>query len=214
MQSLTKLGLAAILLLLTLPVSAQTARPGGSNANAQLMQQMQQLASERTQLQAENAKMKQELDELKKKMKGLESENDSLTRRAQSSEGAASRAAAGSESLNQSLAQQRTRMEELVGKFRETAGTLRDVETERNKLQTDLAASQQQFKICVDKNLAMYQVTSEILDRYQDQGFWSSLTKSEPFTRLKRTQIENLVDEYRGRASDQLVDQSTQPPGT
>ena len=214
MRSPTTLGLLAILAVLALPAGAQTARSGGSNANAQMMQEMQQLASERTQLQAENARMKQELDDLKKKLNGLEADKDSLTRRMQSSEGAASRAAANTESLNQSLAQQRTRMEELVGKFRETAGTLRDVETERSKLQADLAASQQQFKGCVDKNLQMYQVTNEILDRYEDQGFWSSLGKAEPFTRLKRTQIENLVDEYRGRATDQLVDQNTHPPGS
>ncbi len=44
---------------------AQTTRSGGG-ANAQLMQQMQQLASERTSLQAENAKLKKELDDLRK----------------------------------------------------------------------------------------------------------------------------------------------------
>ena len=213
-MNLLRCTLICVLAAMAGVANAQSARSGGGNANAQLVQQMQQLASERTQLQAENARMKQELEDLKKKLKGLESDKDQLTRKVQSSEGAAARATASTETLNQSLAQQRTRMEELVAKFRETVGQLRDVETERNKLQGDLSASQAQFKTCADKNLALYQVTNEILDRYQDQGFWSSLAKSEPFTRQKRTQIENLVDEYRGRASDQLVDQAARPPGT
>jgi len=59
----------------------QTARSGGG-ANAQLTQQMQQLASERTTLQAENARMKKELDDLRK-------ERDTLKKGQQAAEGRA-----------------------------------------------------------------------------------------------------------------------------
>src|ERR1700730_16661098 len=64
---------------------AQTSRPS-SGANAQLMQQMQQLASERTSLQAENAKLKKELDDLRKDRDALKNSQQTLDRRAKSNE--------------------------------------------------------------------------------------------------------------------------------
>ena len=78
---------AALLALLTLvsvtgTARAQTARSGGG-ANAQLLQQMQQLASDRTSLQAENAKLKKDLEDLRKERGPLASERDRLSRYAE-----------------------------------------------------------------------------------------------------------------------------------
>jgi chromosome segregation ATPase len=201
----------AIISIAASTADAQTARPAG-NANAQAMQQMQQLASERTQLQAENAKLKQELDDAKKKLKSLEADKESLGRKSQGSEAALARLTASNETLNQSLTQQRARMDELVAKFRETLGTLRETETDRTGIKNQLATRDREFHSCVDKNLALYKVNLEVLDKLEHQGFWSSAAKVEPFTRLKRTQLENLVDEYRGKAEDQRVESPPKPP--
>src|SRR5262245_51981874 len=76
-----RLVFAVILVTAAHAAAAQTER-AGSSANAQLMQQMQQLASERTQLQAENARLKKELDELKKQGKKLGEEKEAVARRA------------------------------------------------------------------------------------------------------------------------------------
>lgn len=188
----------------------QTQREG-SSVNAQLMQQMQQLASERTQLQAENAKLKGELEELKKQNRMFGADKESLERKAEGASAALARSATNVESLNQSVAQQRTRMDELVGKFRETAATLREVESERATVKSQLEARDRELKVCIDRNLALYRINDEVLDRFEDQGFWSSLAKSEPFTQLKRVEIENLVEDYRNQADDQRAD--VPPPG-
>ena len=45
-------------------------------------------------------------------------------------------------------------------------------------------------------------MNQEILDRYQHQGAFSFLARAEPFTRIKQTQIDNLVVEYRERAEE------------
>src|SRR4029077_20562844 len=113
---------------------AQTARSGG-NANAQLMQQMQQLASERTSLQADNAKLKKELEELRKERDSLKSSHEGLERRGKGSEVAPKQLQQGAdsrrESLEQDLARSNDNLKQLIAKFRETAATLRDVETDR-----------------------------------------------------------------------------------
>src|ERR1700738_3736915 len=66
-------------------VHAQTARSGGG-ASAQLLQQMQQLASERTALQAENAKLKKDLEAMRKERDTLKGGQQALDRRAKASE--------------------------------------------------------------------------------------------------------------------------------
>jgi hypothetical protein len=93
-------------------------------------------------------------------------------------------------------------MQELIGHFRETVTTLRGVESERTQLQQQLAQSQAAFDKCAERNYALYQVDNEVLDRYQHQGPFSYLARAEPFTRLKRTQIDNLALEYKQRAEE------------
>src|ERR1700730_2180836 len=71
-----------VLTLLSVSAQAQTARSGGG-ASAQLLQQMQQLASERTGLQAENAKLKQDLEDMRKERDALKAAQQAVDRRAQ-----------------------------------------------------------------------------------------------------------------------------------
>ena len=184
---------------------AQTARSGGGGGNAQLIQQLQQLGTERTQLQAENERMKKELDELRKERDGLKAGQKTLTAREQAATAAVARGAQERESAASELTQQKARMQELIGKFRETAQTLKEVETDRAAKTQQLATRDTELKTCVDRNLALYQLNGEVLDRLEHQGLWSHLARSEPFTQIKRTQLENLVDGYRQKAEDQRV---------
>jgi chromosome segregation ATPase len=196
--------LAAACLAVTHPALAQSARSGGS-ANALLMQQMQQLASERTALQAENAKMKKELADLAKERDTLKSGRAALDQRARVSEAANARSAqekANADSENQKL---KDRMQELVAKFRETAQTLKDVETERSAFKQSLAMRDAELSQCNGKNDALYKMNGEILTRMDGQGALSRLASLEPFTKLKRVELQNLVDEYKYRAEDQRV---------
>jgi chromosome segregation ATPase len=214
MNTSARLACVGILLLAGATAPAQTAREGGG-ANAQLLQQLQQLASERAQLQAENARLDKELDDAKKKLAALATDNEALDRQARSSAAALSRSALNADNLEQSLAQQRARMDELIAKFRETATTLRDVETDRSQISERLAARERAFQTCAERNLALHQINAEVLDRLERQGFWASLGKAEPFTRLKRAEIDNLIEDYRNRADDQRIDSAaaSTPPG-
>jgi len=74
-------GMAMAAAVLGQQVSAQTAR-SGSNAGAQLYEQLQQLASERTSLQAENEKLKNELAQAQKDRDALKAGQQAIERRA------------------------------------------------------------------------------------------------------------------------------------
>jgi chromosome segregation ATPase len=187
---------------------AQEARSGGG-ANAQLVQQLQQLGSERTELQAQNAKLQKDLEDLRKERDALKSAQQGLERRVQASDAAAYQAQAsvsGQRDANdKEIAKWKNELEQVVEKFRETTQTLQEVETDRNSLKQQLTVTERKVNACIDNNLALYKINVEVLDRLDHQSMWSSMVRAEPFTQIKRTQLDNMVVEYRQRADAQRV---------
>jgi chromosome segregation ATPase len=194
----------ALMSLAVVPAAlAQTTRSGGAQQqNAQAMQQMQQLAAERTALQAENARLKQELEAVTKRADSASTQEEALKRRAQNAESASSRLAASNAASTASEARIQAQLDEVVAKFRETALTLKTVESERNSLRTEASASAGKLTTCREHNAALLTINEEILIRLENMGFWSKVAADEPFTRLKRIQLENLAAEYRVQARD------------
>jgi chromosome segregation ATPase len=191
--------------LISAVAPAQVQRSGGGGggaANAQLMMQYQQADAERTQLKSDNAKLKKDLDELKKQL-------DAAGKQVVASKAGVSRdaaqlaaAQAANDRSAKDLADGKAKMQELVGKFRETITQMRGIEAERSQLQQQLAQSKTAFDQCAERNYSLYQVDNEVLDRYSHQGAFSYMARAEPFTRIKRTEIDNLVLEYKERAEE------------
>jgi chromosome segregation ATPase len=57
------------------------------------------------------------------------------------------------------------------------------------------------------KNVELYKVGEEILNRYARFGFGDALAAREPFTGINRTKLESLVQDYK----DRLLDNVTTP---
>jgi chromosome segregation ATPase len=187
---------------------AQVERSGGG-VNAQLAQQYQQAVAERTQLQADNAKLKKDLDDAKKQLQAATQQLKvarSGAVAAQATQAALAAAQAASQSSAHSLEQMKSKSEELVGHFRETVATLKGVESDRVQLQQQLLQAKAARDQCAERNDKLYQINAEVLDRYQHQGVFGRVAEVEPFTRIKRTQIENLVLEDRQRVEELRVE--------
>jgi chromosome segregation ATPase len=194
---------------------AQVSR-GGSNsgANTQLMMQLQQAQTERAQLQAENSKLKKESEDLKKQLATAQTQLTASKAGADRNQAAVAAARASNESTQKSLDDAKARMNELVGRFRDTVTTMRGIESERSQLRQQLAASQSSYDQCAVTNDSLYQINKEVLDRYEHQGAFSYMARAEPFTRIKRTQIENQSLEYRQRAEELRVKKAAGARGT
>jgi chromosome segregation ATPase len=202
---------AATLLLMAGPAFAQVARSGGG-ANSQLQMQVQQLAAEKTRMEADNAKLKKDLEDAHKELDALKSAQKTIDQRAKESTVALAESKTQRASAEEQQKQLKDKMEQLIAKFRETAQSLREVEGERTAVKQSLAARDAQLKVCADRNLSLYQLNNEVLTRLENQGFWSRAAAAEPFTQLKRIQNENLVDGYKVRADDQRVTDKAAPP--
>jgi chromosome segregation ATPase len=193
------------------PVMAQAAR--SSSGNTQAMQQLQQLAAERTKLLADNARLQSELDAARKERDALRKQQESSARRLQGTDVAVARASAKSDSLAQDLEREKSRMAELVAKFRETVGQFREVESDRNIVKAALGQRDAELKQCVDRNLSLYALNGEILTKLEHRGGFTPASALEPFTKLKRVELENLIDGYQTRADEQRPPAaSLQPP--
>lgn len=215
MQIDTRLFLMIALALVALathrPAVAQAAR--SSSGNAQAMQQLQQLAAERTKLLADNARLQSELDAMRKERDALKKKQEASERNLKGNDVAVARATVRSDALSQDLEREKARLVELVTKFKELAGQLREVEGERSSFKTSLEQRDVELRQCVDRNLALYTLNGEILTRLENPRGLTASSPLEPFTRLKRVELENLIDGYQTRAEEQRPPAAAlQPP--
>ncbi len=198
---------AAISLLVALtaiaPVRAQVERSSSGGSAQKLMQQYQQVSAEKTALQTQVTQMKQDLDAAKAELAAVKKERDALKARSGDSAAAAAqliKVTASKETAEKNLEQYKQRMTELVTRFRETATNLKDVEADRGKLRKDLDDRNSAYDKCAEDNLQLYEINGEILNRYEHVGLFTKVSAAEPFTKITRTRIDNLVLEYRERA--------------
>jgi len=204
--------------------NAQAPRSGGASGGSdsqRIMQQYQQVAAEKTSLQAQLAQMKKDLDGANAELKAVKKERDALKAQSAGTRAAAAQlaqATAAKESAEKGLEQNKQKTAELVDRFKLTIGTLKGVESEKAQLQKDNAALSSAFDKCVANNFELFDISNAVLDRYEHVGFFTKTAAAEPFTRLTRTRIDNLVDEYRQRAQELRLKKSVspaavQPPG-
>ncbi len=205
----------AVPVFLSATAGAQAARTGSVNTQAMQQQllQLQQLAAERTTLQAENARIRADLEQAKKERDSLKAAQAEIGRRSRGAEAELVKTQADKAQVEGELAREKQRFEEISQRFRETVTSLRDVETDRAVKTEGLTQREFDLNSCVARNTRLFTLASEVIDRLDDQGFWSAVARREPFTRLKRVQLENLADGYRDAAADQRVVEPAQSTG-
>jgi chaperonin cofactor prefoldin len=196
--------LAASIFCTHSPLYAQVQRSGGGEAQ-KFMQQYQQVAAEKTALQAQLAQMKKDLDAANAELAVVKKERDAAKSHVGVSPAAVTQATSAKEAAERNLDQSKQRMTELIGRFRETATNLKEVEADRAKLRKDLSERNSAFDTCAADNMQLYEITGEVLDRYQHVGLFTKVSAAEPFTKITRTRIDNLVEEYRERAQELRV---------
>ena len=191
-------------------VWAQTQRSGGGSSEAQkFMQQYQQIAAEKTALQGQLAQMKKDLDAAKTELAAVKKERDAAKQHVGISPAALAQATSSKETAERTLEKYKQQTGELVARFRETATNLREVEADREKLKVTVGERDKALDRCAENNLQLYEINGEVLDRLEHVGVFTRASAVEPFTKITRTRIENLVDEYRQRAQQLRVKKTT-----
>ena len=184
-------------------LGAQVQRSG--NDSARVMQQVQQLTTERNTLQSSNDDLKKQVDDLKGQLAQLTKQKNSLQAQLRSREGPSASSLREQQAAQDSAAElekSKGQMQQLLGRFRENTATLAGVETERSNLRSELDVTKRDLNTCIERNVGLYELSLGALDRLDKRGFWTRMAEREPFTRIQRTRLDNLIDDDRQRAMD------------
>lgn len=185
----SRTSVAALLLVATLAVSPALAADKKADPNKEQVRRLQQaqrkLEQEKAQLAAQKAAVESELDEEKKKAEGEALRANALKRDVNGLRSARDAVAA--------------KLSETEAELRKTQEAQRVAEAEGKRLQSALAAERQQHATCVERGNELRKVSGEVLELYEKKSCLDSALQSEPFTGLKRVEIENAVEDLRDK---------------
>jgi chromosome segregation ATPase len=159
--------------------------------------QQRSLEDERATLQAKQTESDKQIEALKAQIEALQkgpkntAETDELTHRV---------AAQGAEieQLNQNL-------EKWKSAYNEAANVARTKEADRAKLAGDVDGLSKRATGCEAKNAELFKIGNDILGRLEKVSFGDVLAQHEPFTGIKRVELQNLVQDEQDKLLDQKV---------
>jgi chromosome segregation ATPase len=185
----SRTSVAALLLMAALAVSPALAADKKADPNKEQVRRLQQaqrkLEQEKAQLAAQKAAVETELDEEKKKAEGEALRASALKRDVH-----------GLRSARDAVAAKLAATESDLSKTQEAQ---RAAEAEGKRLQSELAAERQKHATCVERGNELRKVSGEVLELYEKKSCLDSSLQSEPFTGLKRVEIENAVEDLRDK---------------
>jgi len=100
------------------------------------------------------------------------------------------------------LATSEAKLAETSGELQQAQNQLLQAENERKRLQNSLAEEKQQLAVCVDRAKELRKVSATVLELYEKKSCLDSTLQHEPFTGLKRVEIENAVEDLREKLDD------------
>ena len=159
--------------------------------------------------QAEKAAAEKKNADLTAKTTDLEKSFATLTKRSNADKTAADETIA---KLNTKIAAQEKligeyteALEKLKGIYQKTAGVARSKEEERAKLAAEIIVHQRTIADRERKNIALFNTSIEILDRFQNYALGKALAAREPFIGTTRVKVENLVQGYKDKILDNRI---------
>ena len=154
---------------------------------AKKVQQMQRKFSQ------EKASLEGQLREANGKLETSGKQAEEATARSIVLGGKAKRLEEENRKLNEALAETRKKLEE------ENAS----LSSEGRKLRNELNAQKISTSACEARSAQLYQYSDELLGLYVGKGTFSGALQAEPFTGIKRVEVENVYEDYREKL-DQL----------
>jgi chromosome segregation ATPase len=171
---------------------------------AELADKLKAAEGSSAKLKRDNAKLKKKTDELDAAQRDLDAtrrERDELKSKLA---GVEQKFAEGMRTWQKSADDLKRSLEEERSGARVMRAAL---ESERNVAQAGVAREAKRAQTCEATNLKLYGVTVDLINRYQTKrGTWQQFLSSEPFTRIKSVEVENLLQDLRDKADANKVE--------
>ena len=169
----------------------------------QALRRMQQQLNE---IQQQKSALAQEKTVLEETLKKTHDETESHKRSASGAAAKASRLEKDIEAANKEKAELHTRLDEANKRNEELSGQRKQLEQDLKNTTVSLAKQDEQRKLCETNNDKLYRIGRELADWYTSKGAVNAILEAEPFTRIKRVEMENLLEDYRDKLESQHLE--------
>jgi chromosome segregation ATPase len=212
---LRRLAAASSVLLVSISLYAQPE----ADPTAKLMDQLRSVTLQLRTAQAESANAKvvqtaaeQQVATAEKNIKDLKASNERLAKKAGEEKLAAEEAIT---ALNgkvterdEALVRYNEALEKWKAGYEKAATVAREKEDARASLASEVIVNKREIADLQRKNVALFNVSNEILDRFEGYALGKAIKAKEPFIGTTRVKVENLVQGYK----DQILDNRIAAP--
>jgi chromosome segregation ATPase len=200
--------------------SAQQDDRRAREAARRIQQLQQQLTQEKAQLEQDKAKLEKENADKEKQIKQLQARvkrTEAGTRQSEADvkqkTAELDRLKAQFEAMSLKFVEQRDKSDKLADSYKASVETIKQRDAEKETLnvrtleQREIIGRQSRLvQACEEKNLALYQLGTDLLQRYRNKSVMDALKQAEPFTQLEKVKMENLVQEYSEKLDARKID--------
>jgi chromosome segregation ATPase len=179
----------------------------------QLTQEKAQLEQDKAKLEKGNADKEKQIKQLLAKVKRTEAGTKQSEADAKQKAAEADHLKAELESMSLKFVEQREKSDKLADSYKASVETIKTRDAEKVTLnsraleQREIIGRQAQLvQVCEEKNVALYQLGTDLLQRYRNKSVMDALKQAEPFTQLEKVKMENLLQEYSEKMDARKID--------
>jgi hypothetical protein len=196
-------------LFLTLALTASAAEPAAADGDARMRAALRESTLQLRTAQADLASAQAAQATLAAEKKDLTEKYEGLRKQVIADRATAEKAVGGLAAqvtdLKAQLAKFSAALEAAKATGAQAAQAGRVSEEQRAKLAGEVADLQQKLADREAKNLALFMLGNQILNRYEEFSLGNALRAKEPFVGSTRTKLENLVQDLQDKLDDQRV---------
>jgi hypothetical protein len=115
------------------------------------------------------------------------------------------------DALKTRLADTEKQLADSVALQRATAQTLAQTESAKKQTEGGLSGKVRDLQSCQTHNGSLYTLGREMMQKYRDKSCQDALAQAEPFTGLKKVEVENLLEIWRDRLDREKLGASGKP---
>jgi chromosome segregation ATPase len=201
-------GIAVVLLAGSWTHGATAATAAGNKDQKKERQALRRMQQQLTEIQQQKSALDHEKAALEITLRKTHDETESRKRSAASIAAKASRLEKDIETANNEKTGLRTQLDEAAKRNEELSGQRKQLEQDLKNTTVAVAKQNEQRKLCEANNSDLYRIGRELVDWYGSKGAMNAILEAEPFTRMKRVEMENLLETYRDKLEGQRLEHS------
>jgi chromosome segregation ATPase len=111
------------------------------------------------------------------------------------------------ENLKEKYKQRVKEQKDLKARHAKAEKAVKELTREKQRLESDLQQEKQMVRRYVSHNERLAEIATELVDRYRNKKAITSALEKEPFTGIKKVEMEKLLQEYEDRIDDHKLDE-------